>query len=134
VDFLPLNRHLREQSRHAAHADVVRRLIHARRAHPALRSDAIAFDPTPLTADKLMRFWRWEGNANGDGSSEGTGGSDAAAVALNFAATARTVELHLPYGGRWRDIVSNRVVEVESGPIYPTLAPYGACLFVPDGA
>ncbi len=122
VDFLPLNRSLRTRPLNAVHETVVRRLIRARRSHPALRSDAIAFDPAPLAESKLLRFWRWE---------EGSG-ADAAAVALNFAPVARTIELHLPYGGRWRDVVSDTVVEVAAGPISPRLEAYGACLFVPE--
>ncbi|MGL4648605.1 MAG: alpha-amylase family glycosyl hydrolase, partial [Caldilineaceae bacterium] len=75
VDFLPLDWSLRERPLHTAHEAIVRRLIHARRSHPALRSDAIAFDPIPLAESKLLRFWRWDDH----------GGSDAAAIALNFA-------------------------------------------------
>lgn len=124
IDFQPLQWHKLDDARHRAHCDMVRRLIHARRTHPALRSNNISFDWMDFSRTKMLLFWRWEDAA------EGVRG-DAAAIALNFGAEAQHIEISLPYTGPWRDVVGNETWQVQRSPLSLTLPAYGAALLLP---
>lgn len=119
IDFVPLQWGLLDQPANRRHYELVQRLIRARRSHPALRSDEIAFGENHFATDKLVRFWRWD-NAG-----------DAAAVALNFSPQRRTVELHLPFGGRWLDVVTGTQRTLDQGAHTFTLEPFSGLLLVP---
>ena len=122
VDFLPLQWGKLERREHRRHFDVVRRLVRARRKHPALRSDHIDFLHDDFAADGFVRFCRWD--------DEG----DYAVAALNFSADAHEVELPVPMAGRWRDVVGNRFRTARHGHVSVVLRPYEAVLFVPGSS
>ncbi len=119
IDFLPLQWGLLNKPAHQAHHELVKRLIRARRQHAALRSDWIEFEPFDFERTGVQRFWRWDGQG------------DAAAVVLNWTPRARRVSLHVPFGGRWHDVVADRTRAITAGPLHVSLPPYGAALFVP---
>jgi 1,4-alpha-glucan branching enzyme len=97
---------------------MVKRLIRARRRHPALRSDHIRIFDNDFARDHLIRFCRWDD------------AGDYAVCAINFGAEARTVELPVPASGRWHDVVGNRQRVAEDGRLTVRLGPYDAALFV----
>ena len=52
-------------------------------------------------------------------------------VALNFAPKRRNVDLHLPFGGRWLDVVSGTQHTLKQGAHAFTLEPFSGLLLVP---
>jgi 1,4-alpha-glucan branching enzyme len=119
IDFLPMQWSKLQRDEHAAQYAAVRRLIRARRSHPALRSDHIQFYTTDFAHDKTVRFHRWDG------------AGDEAVCAINFGHERRTLELYFPANGRWRDVVHNRYRNVEKRGLTVELQPYDAVLFLP---
>jgi 1,4-alpha-glucan branching enzyme len=79
IDFLPLQWNKLTQPKHRTHMEMVKRLIRARRRHPALRSDHIRIFDNDFARDHLIRFCRWDD------------AGDYAVCAINFGAEARTV-------------------------------------------
>jgi 1,4-alpha-glucan branching enzyme len=118
IDFLPLQWNKLTQPKHRTHMEMVKRLIRARRRHPALRSDHIRIFDNDFARDHLIRFCRWDD------------AGDYAICAINFGAEARTVELPVPASGRWHDVVGNRQRVAEDGRLTVRLGPYDAALFV----
>jgi 1,4-alpha-glucan branching enzyme len=121
IDFQPLHWKKLGQLAHTAHRAVVKRLIAARRDHPALRSDCIEFDHNDFATENIVRFKRWPA----------TGEPDYAAVALNFGPVARTTPLALPWPGTWRDVVSDQVHQVSGREVILQLAPWQGVLLTP---
>lgn len=120
IDFVPLQWPRLNRPAGQAHHALVQRLIAARGAHPAMRSDNISFEPDDMLQHGITRFWRWDDVG------------DAAAVVLNWTQRTRRVDLHLPYAGSWRDVVSDRGRTVSAGPLRLTLPPYSAALYIPE--
>jgi 1,4-alpha-glucan branching enzyme len=122
VDFLPVQWSKLARPEHRRHFDVVRRLLRARRKHPALRSDHVGFLHDDFAADGLVRFCRWDD------------AGDYAVAALNFSAQVRAVDLPVPQAGRWRDVVGNRFRTARHGHVSIVLRPHEAALFVPGSS
>ena len=119
IDFLPLTWSKLHQKAHFQHQQLTRRLIRMRHEHPALRSDWIEFYDDDFAATKLVRFKRWDG------------AGDAAVVALNFGQTPVQTGLGFPWNGYWREVIMDRVYQIESSWQDFRLEPWGAAVFVP---
>lgn len=118
IDFAPMQWGKVVQPRFRAHMEIVKRLIRARRRHPALRSDHIHFFDNHFATEHLVRFSRWD--------DEG----DYALCALNFGAVPREVALPAPYEGVWREVVHGRWLTAAEGQLTVRLGPYDAALLV----
>ncbi len=119
IDFLPLAWSKLYQKDHFQHQQLTRRLIRLRRDHPALRSDWIEFYDDDFADIKLVRFKRWDG------------AGDAAVVALNFGQDPVKTGLGFPWNGYWREMISDRVYQIETNWQDFRLEPWGAAVFVP---
>ncbi len=119
IDFAPLQWQKLKRKEHAAHFQLVQRLLRTRRTCAALRSDWIEFLPGDFERTKVVRFRRWDNEGH------------AAVVAINFGHESRTVELPFPQLGRWREVVSKRVRIIHAGRTTARLAPYSAVLYIP---
>ena len=106
IDFQPLHWDKLQQGDHQRHHQFIKRLVAARRAHPALASDHIRFYPNDFPREQIVRFDRCLAD---EGSGKVT---DFVAVALNFSDGQREVELTLPWPGRWQDLISEKVYTV----------------------
>ena len=95
------------------------RLIRLRREHPALRSDLIEFYDDDFAATKLVRFKRWDG------------AGDAAIVALNFDQVPIETGLGFPWNGYWREVITDRVYQIETNWQDFSLPPWEAAIFIP---
>ena len=126
IDFLPLNWHKLQLPLHAEHYALAQRLIRARRQHPALRSDNVAFAADNFAADNLVRFQRWT-----DGETMETA-DDVAVVALNFSGKPRRASLHFPTLGTWYDIVRDKVRSIDKQNRLIALEPWGGAILVPQ--
>ncbi|CAN5579037.1 alpha-amylase family glycosyl hydrolase [soil metagenome] len=125
IDFLPLHWDKLQQPVHAEYYGFVTRLIHARRVHPALRSDQVEFYPDNFSTENVVRFKRWLG------PNQPTDLPDFAAVALNFSSSRRPITLELPWNGKWQEVVHPRVHQIRDGQFSATLAPWSGVLLVP---
>ncbi len=126
IDFHPLPWEKLQQADHQAYLRLVKRLITARRTHPALASDHIRFYPNDFPREQVVRFDRFLTEA---GSGKVT---DFVAVALNFSDTPRKVELTVPWPGRWQDVISETVHKITQN-IWLTLPSWQAAILVyPD--
>ncbi len=119
IDFLPLTWSKLHQKDHFQHQQLTRRLIRLRRDHPALRSDWIEFYDDDFATTKLVRFKRWDG------------AGDAVVVALNFGQASVETGLGFPWNGYWREMMTDRVYQIESNWQDFRLEPWGAAIFVP---
>jgi 1,4-alpha-glucan branching enzyme len=118
IDFCPLNWDRLKRLIHRAHYGAVCRLISARRAFSALRSDAIQFEVDDFARDGLVRYKRWDEH-------------NTVLVALNFGETAKRTELTAPWPGRWRDVVSAQEYTLAEGSHELELKPWQALVLVP---
>ncbi|MCX6048287.1 MAG: alpha-amylase family glycosyl hydrolase [Chloroflexi bacterium] len=125
IDFLPLHWDKLQQAAHAEYHAFVTRLIHARRVHPALRSDQIDFYPDNFSTENIVRFKRWFDPNQPDSP------ADFAAVALNFSSSRRPIVLDLPWDGKWQELVHSRIHQIWNGQFSTTLAPWSGVLLVP---
>jgi len=126
IDFLPLQWNKLQEPTHAQYYALVCRLIRARRAHAALRSDNIEFYADNFAEENVVRFKRW-------GDPDATNAErDFATVALNFSQARRKITLDLPWHGRWREIVRNRIYTVHDAHFETILAPWSAVFLVPE--
>ncbi|MBK8048580.1 MAG: hypothetical protein IPK16_16555 [Anaerolineales bacterium] len=103
IDFVPLQWHKLKRGENATHYACLRRLIHARRSHGALRSDHIEFLGHEFGGSGIVSFRRWDETG------------DMAVAAINFSSRVRRVELPLSSDVRWRDVVHNRYRSIEHG-------------------
>lgn len=122
IDFQPLHWGKLQQKAHAAHKQLVTRLIKARHQQPALRSDLIDFYPNDFPVEQLIRFKRWIADAP----------HQFANVVLNFSHEARATTLTFPWAGPWYEVVSDRTYQVQLGDLALTLGPWQGALFVPQ--
>jgi 1,4-alpha-glucan branching enzyme len=118
IDFAPMQWGRLVQPKFRSHMERVRRLIRARRQHPALRSDHIHFFDNDFSSEHLVRFSRWDDDG------------DYAVCALNFAAVPQDVTLPAPHDGVWREVIQGRWFTAKEGQLIVRLAPYDAVLFV----
>jgi len=121
VDFLPIDWPKLEKPLHRRHWEIVRRLVHARRASAALRSPHIDFLPDDFASTNLVRYRRWDDAGN------------VALVALNFGGEARQTSLDFPRPGLWREVVSERVEQMGDGSHSFLLPPWQGRLYVAGG-
>lgn len=121
IDFQPLHWGKLLQKGHVEHSRTVKRLIRARRAHPALRSDHIEFYADDFVREQVVRLKRW--------ADEGV--HDFATAALNFGGTPRTVTLDLPWPGEWVDVVNDRQYVVRDQCLRVELGPWQGVLIAP---
>jgi len=121
IDFQPLHWEKLQQPTTYGYFRLIKRLVAARRAHPALASDDIRFYADDFPAEQVVRFDRlWAGEP-------GKVPVDFVAVALNFGGVARKVELTLPWPGRWQDLLSEQIYTVAQT-FAITLAPWQAAV------
>jgi 1,4-alpha-glucan branching enzyme len=120
IDFQPLHWRKLIQRAHAQQSRVVTRLIAARRAHPALRSDHIEFYADHFAEERVVRYKRWPD----------AGARDYATVGLNFGHTPRTITLEVPWAGPWHDVVRDKEHMIASGHLQIQLAPWSGILLV----
>ena len=80
--------------------DFYRRLLRARREHPALRSGFVEYYGDDFARTKLLRYKRWDG------------AGDVAVVGLNFDNRGQKVGMGFPHNGTWLDVISGEVVAV----------------------
>ncbi len=125
IDFLPLHWDKLQQPVYAEYYAFVTRLIHARRVHPALRSDQIDFYPDNFSTENVVRFKRWSDPNHPEES------PDFAAIALNFSSSRRQIVLDLPWNGQWQELVHHRIHQIHDGQFSATLAPWSGVLLVP---
>jgi len=119
IDFQPLHwDRLRQPGVHA-YLRLVKRLLAARRTQPALTSDHIRFYPDNFAQEQVVRFERLFF------TEESSEPADFVAVALNFGAVAREIELALPWSGCWQELISEQSYRVEQC-CRLTLAPWQA--------
>ena len=119
IDFCPINWDKLKRTAHHEHYDLVCRLIRARRTLAALRNDNIHFEADDFAGEQVVRLRRWD--------EEGT----TVLAALNFADERRTVTLHVPTDGVWRDVVADRVYQLAAGEHRFVLQPWRAMLLAP---
>lgn len=119
IDFQPIHWGRLLQAAHATHRQVVARLIAARRAHPALRSDHLEFYADDFVHEHLVRCKRWSAN-----------GLDYVTAALNFGHHERVTELEIPWGGRWYDVIHDREYLLQAGKLTINLAPWDTILLI----
>ncbi len=120
IDFCPLDWGKLDRPRHAAHRQVVRRLIRARRSLAALQSDFIQFWPDNFAETGVVRFFRWDDEGN------------FVVVALNFGEATRTVSCSMPHDGRWVDMVAEHSYEAIHGELTLSLEPWQGVMLVPS--
>ncbi|MBW7883811.1 MAG: alpha amylase C-terminal domain-containing protein [Caldilineaceae bacterium] len=118
IDFVPMQWDKLRRAAHRTHYEIVRRLVRARKQHPALRSEYINFLSNDFASEHLVRFCRWDDNG------------DYAVIAINFASHSQDVRLPVPHDGRWRDVVRNRLRTAANGWLSLRLHAYDAALFV----
>lgn len=119
IDFCPLNWDRLKRTIHRDFFDVVCRLIWARRSLPALRSDHILFEVDDFVRDKVMRFRRWDDSG------------ETVTVALNWDEVGKRVQVPIAYSGKWRDLISGRVYNLEAGYRSFRLRPWQAIILIP---
>jgi hypothetical protein len=100
---------------------VVSRLIHARSAHPALRSDHIEFGQNDFATEQLVRWKRWAD----------PGVHDYATAALNFGGEQRQTTLQVAWPGQWYDVVEDRLYPSTDGCLEIALGPWKGVLLIP---
>jgi len=123
IDFQPLHWGKLLQRTYADYSRLIKRLIQARHAHPALRSDEIEFYVDNFPAENVVRLKRWHVAAN-----------DYATAALNFGGVPRTVILEVPWPGTWHEIIHDTRVQLVENRWQTTLGPWQGALLVPAGA
>lgn len=119
IDFWPLDWKKLKLPQGRDQLAFYRRLLRARRAHPALRSDCVEYYGDDFAAAKIVRFKRWDG------------AGDTVVVGLNFDNHSRSVGLGFPDNGRWLDVVSGELVTVTGHWRDFTLPPWDAVVLVP---
>ncbi len=120
IDFLPIDWAKLDRPLQRRHWEVVRRLVHARRACAALRGELIEFLPDNFAVTNLVRYRRW--------SNDGAW----ALIALNFGNRPRHTTLPFPDQSRWREVVTDAHFTVR-GPAERNLAlpPWQGRLYLP---
>jgi 1,4-alpha-glucan branching enzyme len=103
IDFCPINWEKLKRTAHHQHHDLVCRLIEARRTHAELRSDFIHLEADDFIQSQIICLRRWD--------ESGT----VALASLNFSDSSRTVALDLPARGIWRDVVADRLYNLDGG-------------------
>ncbi len=121
IDFQPLDWAKLREPAHAAHYKQVVRLLHARRAHAALRSEHLAFFSTDFVQDKLVAFRRWANDASI---------GEQVVVALNFDHRQQRITLPFPHNGPWREVVQDQGITVRNGAHSVRLGPWQGAVFV----
>lgn len=120
VDFLPIDWNKLDKRLHRQHWEIVRRLIHTRRASAALRGEHIEFFPEDFAATHLVRYRRWDDAGN------------AALIALNFGDQSRVTTLPFPPNSRWREVVTDSSLLVGNDEPAPLrLPPWQGRIFLP---
>jgi 1,4-alpha-glucan branching enzyme len=107
IDFQPLHWDKLAQPVYQSYLRQVKRLLAIRRTHAALASDHIRFYANDFANEQVLRFERVLYDE------EGRKALDFVVVALNFGGIARTVELPVPWSGRWQDLLSEEVYSIE---------------------
>jgi len=126
IDFQPLHWDKLDKPPHRAYFHLIKRLLAARRTHPALSSDCIRFYPNDFVHEQIVRFDRFlchEHNAEP---------ADFVAVALNFSGVTRETELLVPWPGCWQDLLGEASYSVEQT-CRLTLAPWQAVVLIYTG-
>jgi 1,4-alpha-glucan branching enzyme len=124
IDFQPLQWAKLQNSSHADYWATVKRLVRARAAHPALRSDHITFDVNDFAQEYLVRLARMAYGA------DNTTVTDFVAVALNFGPNKVKTTLSLPWRGGWTDVVTGKQYRPRGPQWQGTLAPWQAVMLV----
>ncbi len=118
IDFLPLRWSKLDWPLHRRHLQLVRRLVHLRHQHPALRSDNIWFYEDDFAATNLVRYHRWDDSG------------DLALVALNFGPAEQHTELNFPENGAWTEVIDQQRYTVTNHRLTFTLGAWQARIFV----
>jgi 1,4-alpha-glucan branching enzyme len=119
IDFCPINWEKLKRTAHQQHLELVSRLVAARRAYPALRSDNVHFEVDDFLNQHTVRFQRWD---------------DQGAMvlcALNFSDEPRTVSLEVPKAGVWREIITDCVLQLKAGSEQFDLPPWRGLILAP---
>lgn len=124
IDFQPLHWDKLEQPLYQRYFCRIKHLLAIRRAHPALASDHIRFYANDFAAEQVVRFERV---LYGEDRQKPV---DIVVVALNFGGMACTIELPLPWPGRWQDLLTDQIYSVRQA-FRLTLAPWQGAVLAP---
>ncbi|MEZ4730164.1 MAG: DUF3459 domain-containing protein [Caldilineaceae bacterium] len=126
IDFQPLHWDKLDQPSYHAYFQIIKRLLAARRTHPALSSDHIRFYPDDFVREQMVRYDRFLCHEHK------TEPADFVAVALNFSGEPRETELTVSCPGAWQDLLSEASYSVAQT-CRLTLAPWQAVVLVRIG-
>ena len=119
IDFCPIGWDKLKRVAHLQQHELVTRLIMARRTVDALRSDNIYFEADDFAQEQVVRLRRWD--------DAGT----VVLVALNFGEATRTVMLDVPVAGAWREVVTDRLLQLSNGVNHFELLPWQGLMLLP---